>query len=157
MRLRWWCEALRVHMASRDACEQRRRLAKKRPGDISLAPCRECNGPVEVREMEGGEPRCKYHPERPAVLRKDGRSTGRCQECLREQTRAARAHRKPRRSKQERRALPPVGRVLRPWAERVREQLDGEGVRQAAAELLAALDTLAACGLLPGWEEGDEA
>lgn len=100
-------------------------------------------------------PMCKNHPDRPAVIRNDGISTGKCQECVKASAAAAQAARK------EKSKMPPPGqlalivRVLQDRAAKLSHDLstgDHASVAASAQIVLAVVDIMAEMGALPGWE-----
>ena len=98
-----------------------------------------------LEEPMADTPKCKHHPERPAVIRKDGQSMGVCRECLSGQASKAREKRKALAAarKAEAKLKPPpepeFSPVLRESAPGPVETALSELLSQKAAELARAL------------------
>ena len=99
-----------LKLANTGTCEIKKAQARRNPDKTSLDTCRGCPGPLPLDSPEARQvappplppkkpaqaspaaaPACKHHPDRPAVLDKNGRSQGVCAECLAERTAKARA------------------------------------------------------------------
>ena len=116
-----------------------------RGADPESIPGEASRGVSILEEPMADTPKCKHHPERPAVIRKDGQSMGVCRECLSGQASKAREKRKALAAarKAEAKLKPPpepaFSPVLRESAPGPVETALSELLSQKAAELARAL------------------
>ena len=113
-----------------------------RGADPGMSPGEASRGVSSLEEPMADTPKCKHHPERPAVLDKNRKSTGLCPECTRQRAAKAAATKKPPEPKPARATQPPETQfspVLRSSEPGPVETALGELLSQKAAELARAL------------------
>lgn len=191
---RYKCPSTAAYLVDSKTCDLRREKAKT-SNDVELERCRDCPGPeilsdprpVDLKvvppketkkerkkeakkEIKKEKPaaqdlRCKNHPDRPAVIRKDGQTTGKCKECQKNSITAAKdLSVKKRKEMSMAVRMHPVLMEVVCATERVEDVLlelleepgKARGLVIAAKELTITLRLAARVGAIPGWPEEEK-
>lgn len=161
--LRFRCPHTGALMMSDATCRQRKagRISDDAkqliPGleSVGLAPCRDCPGPEPLPQEVAvtDTPTCRNHPNRPAVIRRDGRSAGLCKDCLAARLRQNSSGPRTPYQRPSPAQLRRLFHGLRQRAEAVEQAIRNDDPRlsQEAQTLVIHLQVLAQLGALPGW------